>query len=198
MTLFGVSFVNENVNTLRPLCSALAAALLLTASAQTQQKVFGGPPGLPAAAKGKQAVVLFFIAHDCPIANAYAPEMNRICAAYAPRKIAFYRVYAEQGLSAQAANKHAKDYGFRCPALLDPALAWARRIGATVTPEAAVLAPDGRLLYRGRIDDTYVDYGRRRDQPTTRDLRRALDAVLHGQPVPQRITKAVGCLIPRP
>lgn len=32
--------------------------------------------------------------------------------------------------------------------------------------KAAVLSPSGELLYRGRIDDRYFDYGKQRSQPT--------------------------------
>jgi hypothetical protein len=52
------------------------------------------------------------------------------------------------------------------------------------------------VLYRGRIDDRVADFGKRRVEPTRRDLRLALDAILAGKPVPARRTKAVGCYIP--
>ncbi len=143
-----------------------------------------------------KATTLLFVTHDCPIANSYAPEVNRIVAAYEPRGVAFYLVYADPGLEPAAAKRHAAEYGYRCPAFTDPGHRLVKRAGATITPEAVVLSPDGKLLYRGRIDDRYVDFGRKRPEPTVRDLRRSLDAILAGKPVPQRTTKAVGCFIP--
>jgi hypothetical protein len=59
-----------------------------------------------------------------------------------------------------------------------------------------VLSPSGDVLYRGRIDDRVADFGKRRVEPTRRDLRLALDAILAGKPVQARLTKAVGCYIP--
>jgi thiol-disulfide isomerase/thioredoxin len=150
----------------------------------------------PVDATGKRATVLFFIAHDCPIANSYAPEINRICAEYAARRIGCYVVYVEPDLPARMAREHAKAYGYSCPALLDPGHVLVKKAGATVTPEAAVFAPGGRLLYRGRIDDQYLDFGKSHLQPTTRDLRSALDCVVAGKPVRNPCTKAVGCFIP--
>ena len=45
----------------------------------------------------------------------------------------------------------------------------ARRLGATITPEAVVLAADGRtVLYRGRLDNSYAGLGQRRAPGTTR------------------------------
>ena len=48
--------------------------------------------------------MLVFIAHDCPIANGYAPEIQRIAAHYGPQKIAFYLVYVEPDLSVAGAK----------------------------------------------------------------------------------------------
>jgi thiol-disulfide isomerase/thioredoxin len=144
----------------------------------------------------QKAIVLFFIASDCPISNAFAPEINRICDEYGPRKVVFYMVYVEPNLPLKAARKHAKEYAFRCPALIDRSHRLVRVAGATITPEAAVLGGDGRVLYRGRIDDRFADLGTARPAPTSRDLRQALDAVLEDRPVPNPTTKAIGCYIP--
>lgn len=177
----------------RAACRSVAASFLclLLASAS-----WAGVSRDPLAnMKGKKAVVLLFIAHDCPISNSYAPEIKRLCAHYTPEKIAFYLVYSEQDLSLTAAKQHAHDYGYTCPLVLDPKHRLVRKAGATVTPEAAVFTPDGRLLYRGRIDDLYYGYGQRRYAVTEHDLRDALDAALSGKPVPKPRTQAIGCFI---
>jgi len=150
----------------------------------------------PLKGRGRRVTVLFFIAHDCPIANSYAPEIGRICRQYVSARIAFYVVYVESDLRPADARKHARDYGFPCPALLDPTHRLVRRVGATVTPEVTVVQPDGRLLYRGRIDDLYVDFGTRRREAKRHDLRLILDAVVAGKPVRQTMTAAIGCFIP--
>ena len=150
----------------------------------------------PLEGKGQRATVLFFITNDCPIANTYAPEIERIYRAYAPKKFALYLVYVDPDLSATQARQHWREYGYHCPALLDPKHLLVKKTGATVTPEVAVLAPNGKLLYRGRIDDRCVDFGKMRLQPTQRDLRRTLDAILKRQPIPLPFTKAIGCFIP--
>ncbi len=74
------------------------------------------------------------------------------------------------------ARKHSNEYDFGFPGLLDPAQQLVRKSGATRTPEAAVFSPDGKLLYRGRIDDRYVDFGKKRDRPGQRDLDPRLEA----------------------
>lgn len=145
-----------------------------------------------------KAVVLLFVGHDCPISNGYTREIVRLGQEYAPQQVAFCVVYADADISLDDARKHAEEFGFCRPALLDPTMTLARRVGATVKPEAAVLSPKGELLYRGRIDDRYVELGKRRDQPTRRDLRDALEEVLAGKPVTTPRTKAIGCDIDLP
>ena len=155
-----------------------------------------GVPQDPLATGGRRATVLLFIATDCPISNAYTPEVNRIVDDYAPRGVAFFAVHADPSVSADAARAHAESFGYRCPVLLDPRHVLAGRAGATVTPEAAVLSPDGQVAYVGRIDDLFAGYGKRRHAPTTRELRDALDALLAGRAVAQPNVPAIGCDIP--
>ena len=151
----------------------------------------------PAEWASKRAVVLFFASTDCPLANAYVPEMNRIRQAYSPRGVAFYAVQGDATIAAADVVQHAKEYGFTFPYLFDPDESLASFTGATTVPEVAVLSSQGQLLYLGRIDDRQVDYGKQRPQATETDLRDALDAVLAGKPVPHSRTKTLGCAITR-
>ena len=171
------------------LCCMFAAFVVPHAAADT-----GIDPLTPV--KGRKAVVLFFVGCDCPISNAYAPEIRRICTQYAARGIGFYIVYPDPAVTLDAARKHANAYGLPAPVLRDPGHRLCRKAGATVTPEAALLASGGKLLYRGRIDDLYVGFGKQRYAATRHDLRLALDAVLRGQLAPQPFTRSVGCYIP--
>ena len=51
------------------------------------------------------------------------------------------------------------------------------------------------MIYRGRIDDRYTDFGKYRPAPTTHDLSDALEATLIEKPVARKFTKAIGCYI---
>jgi hypothetical protein len=143
-----------------------------------------------------KATVLFFLLPDCPVSNAYAPEIKRICDAYEPKKVAMFVVHADPDVTPEIAKKHAKEFGMACPVVCDPGHVLVKRTGVTMAPEVAVLGPDTKVLYRGRIDDLYADYGKRRSEPTQRDLRNALDAVLAGRPVATPTTKVIGCPLP--
>ncbi len=150
----------------------------------------------PLADSGQKATVFFFVMHQCPVANGFAPEIGRITSEYSAKGMRCFVVYVESDLTPEQARKHARDYGYLSDALLDPQHLLVRASGATISPEAAVLSPAGKILYRGRIDDRVADFGKRRAEPTRRDLRLALEAILAGKPVSARLTKAVGCYIP--
>jgi peroxiredoxin len=143
--------------------------------------------------RAKAASVLFFYWHDCPVSNGYAPAMNRLCASYT--NFAFYIVQVDPDLNVAAAKEHARQYGLRPPVLLDPQHRLVKQVGATVTPQAIVVAKDGQVLYRGRIDNRYSAVGKKSEVATQHDLRDALDAIAAGRPPKQKETKAFGCVI---
>lgn len=177
---------------------ALSVGPLLAAPADIRQveiATVDGAKTKPLSVKDRKAVVLLFIAHECPISNQYAPEIKRVAQTYAPKKVAFYIVYVEPDLTAKKAREHAASFGYPRPALLDLKQELAHLAGATITPEVAVFTPDGKRRYLGRIDNLYAGLGKRREHATTHDLRDALDAVLSGKPVAQPTTTAFGCYI---
>ena len=137
---------------------------------------------------------LFFIGTDCPISNAYAPEIERIIRAYEKEKIAFHIVYVVRDLTPKEASEHAKAYGYRGSLFIDSKLAWAKELGVTHMPEVVVLSPAGKAIYQGRIDDRYpAPGGKRREHPTSHDLKDALTAFLNGTSISNPKTKPIGC-----
>lgn len=144
-----------------------------------------------------RANVLFFITTDCPIANAYAPELRAIIDAYASKGFDFYIVHVDPDLTVEAAREHARLYGIdAAPILIDAKHAFVRALGITITPEVAVVLRGAELAYRGRIDDQWAELGQKRRAARTHDLRAALDAVSSGQTIPRARTAAVGCSVP--
>jgi hypothetical protein len=159
-------------------------------------KDVNGRAQTPLALGDKKATVLFFLLPECPVSNSYAPEIQRICAAYEAKKITAFVVHADPDVTIEQAKKHAKEFGLACPVLLDPFHVLAKKAGVKMAPEVAVLGPECKVLYRGRIDDWYAGYGKRRAEPTQRDLRNALDSILDGKAVATPTTKVIGCYLP--
>ena len=145
-----------------------------------------------------KAAVFFLLGTECPVSNAYAPEMARIAKDYEPRGIAAFGVHPDPGVTPSVAASHAADYRLGFPILLDPTQELAEAAGAEVTPEAIVIDDGGMVVYRGRIDDTYARDGKRRDRPSTRDLRDVLDAISDGKTPAPTVHPAFGCPLPTP
>jgi hypothetical protein len=143
-----------------------------------------------------KATVFVFIASDCPLANAYSPELARIYEAFHANGIRFESVYEDGDISPQTARAHAHDYAYRFSGLIDSRHELAASLEATVTPEAVVVDSSGKVLYRGRIDNTYASLSRRRGVTSVKDLRAALDAICKGLPIQEKETQAIGCAIP--
>ena len=64
------------------------------------------------------------------------------------------------------------------------------------TPEAAVVLADGRVVYRGRLDDRFVRLGVERTVVTSRDVAAVLSSVVSGKEVIPTNVPGVGCHIP--
>jgi len=151
----------------------------------------------PLADSGAKAVVFIFTRADCPISNRYAPEVRRLSASFTPEKVKFWLVYPDGDTPLNAIRQHIKEYDYDCEALRDPRHELVKVTGASVTPEAAVFVfnrSGARMIYRGRIDDQYVAFGKRRPA-TVRDLEDVLTAVVSGKAVKFKTTPAVGCYI---
>jgi peroxiredoxin len=205
----------------RPVTGRLAAMLVVLVASACAWTPAGRAAEAPPPAVGKQigpfslagidgaqhsadewrrskAVVLFFIGTECPVANGYAPDMQRIATKYAASRVACYGVHCDPTTTPEIAAHHAKEYGLKFPIWLDPTQTLARSAAVHVTPEAVVVTPSGKVLYRGRIDDRYALDGKRRDDPTALDLENALDRVVAGAAPAVSETKAFGCPLPKP
>jgi len=178
---------------------ALTGAWLSTLAAPAKSKLvftdIKGKNHMPFASTKTKAVVFVFLLRDCPVSNVYSPEITRIHREYSKKGVALYLVHPDRDTDAKSALTHASEYKLTAPVVLDHGHKLTRHAEAQVTPEAAVFDAKGRLIYRGRIDDLYADFGKKRARPTRHDLRDTLDALLAGKRMTKRTTKAVGCYI---
>ena len=124
--------------------------------------------------------VLIFVSTDCPVSNRYAPEIKRLHDEFTSRGVRFRLVYPNPLDTEAAISKHLQEYGYPQIAQRDRDHTLVKMAGATITPEAAVFDARDRLVYRGRIDDRFVELGRERPAATHPDLRNALTAFLAG------------------
>lgn len=142
---------------------------------------------------GAVATVLVFTTTDCPISNRYAPEIQRLAGKFGNAK--FVLVYPVASDTPEVIDAHRKKFAYTIDAVRDTNQQLVKFTGVSVTPEVAVVDRNQRVVYRGRIDDRYLEFGKDRPQATERDLERALEAVVEHRPVAVRETRAVGCFL---
>jgi protein-disulfide isomerase len=144
-------------------------------------------------AQADSVTVYVFTTTDCPISNRYAPEIQRLATKFGAHA-RFVLVYPVAADTPEIIREHKKKFAYSIESVRDTDQKLVKSTGVTVTPEVAVMK-GSQLLYRGRIDDRYIDFGKDRQVPTTRDLENALTAIVAGKRVAQRETRAVGCIL---
>ena len=158
-----------------------------------------GAQHVPLAAHGDEVVVLLFSSPDCPIANAIAPEIERLHQLTLAGGGRFYLVHARGDVRAAGAAAHAREFGITATVLLDREQTVVQIMDATVTPELVVLAAaqDGtlRTTYQGRINNLYASLGNRRDRATKHWGRDAISKTLNGERVDPPYRQPLGCFL---
>ncbi|WP_335966181.1 thioredoxin family protein [Galbibacter sp. PAP.153] len=143
--------------------------------------------------------LVIFTCNSCPYANAYEDRI-----------IALHEKYNEKGVPVIAINpnnpeiqpkdsyenmqQRAKEKGYSFPYLIDEGQKIFPVYGAQRTPHCFLLekTSDGNVVkYIGAIDDNYQDA----DAVETTYVEDAIDAMLQGEEITIKNTKAIGCSI---
>jgi len=153
----------------------------------------------PLAGPEGRLALFVFLSEGCPIARTLSPEIERLGRRAIDAGVSVALVYPDPFARPEEIRAHHEAFGLSLPALRDPRHDVVNAVGATISPEAALIrfrkGGGFDLLYRGRINDLYVAPGRRRPSATSHDLEVALAATLAGRaPDPAR-TEAVVCII---
>lgn len=141
-----------------------------------------------------ELTVVCFMGAECPLAQLYAPRLNRLSEEFS--QVRFVAINSNRQDSAADVAAYAKKHGLRFPILKDHRNVIADKFAAQRTPEVFVLDRQAKVRYRGRIDDQYMP-GVSRPKAAREDLRLAIETLIAGREIEQPITKAPGCLIGR-
>jgi thiol-disulfide isomerase/thioredoxin len=155
---------------------------------------------------GKVTVVNFF-SITCPIQQNWDPTLTAIQKKYADKGVVFLNVdsnVTEIGEQPQKAEGDAKPYDkvrkylkeneLPYTVLVDHGNVFADFMQAKTTPHVFVFGTDGRLVYRGLIDD---DQKQAKGDKAKHYLKDLLDKMLAGEKVAPSENEPVGCSIKR-
>ena len=142
--------------------------------------------------KGSKAIVVMFIATECPVSNDYNLRMQKLFNKYKEKGIAFLGINSNKAETVERIKEHAAEKGLTFTILKDEKNIIADKFEASFTPEVYVLNSDFNIIYHGRIDNA-----RDESEVVTKDLENALNEILAGKEVSKKETKAFGCSIKR-
>jgi peroxiredoxin len=144
-----------------------------------------------------RALLVVFMCNHCPFVKHVAAELARIAYEYQPQGVAMVGISSNDvsGYPADSPEQmvhEAELQGYSFAYLHDETQEVATAYKAACTPDFFLFDGQQKLVYRGQLDASRPGNG---IPVTGADLRRALDTVLAGQPVPAEQTPSIGCNI---
>jgi thiol-disulfide isomerase/thioredoxin len=141
------------------------------------------------------ALLVIFMCNHCPYVKHIQKPLAALVKEYEAKGVAAVGIssndvasHPEDGPETMA--KVAREIGYTFPFLYDETQGVARAYHAACTPDFFLFDAKRRLVYRGQMDGSRPG----NDIPITgADLRRAMDAVLAGKPVPGEQRASIGC-----
>lgn len=142
---------------------------------------------------GKPLLVMFICRH-CPYVKHVQGELAKLGKDYEDKigivAISSNDILAYPEDAPGSLKEQAEEVGFNFPYLYDESQEVAKAFTAACTPDLFLFDSDGKLVYRGQLDDSRPSL----DIPVTgKDLRSAIDAILSGQVVPENQRPSIGC-----
>ena len=144
---------------------------------------------------GEKGTAVIFTCNMCPFSQGYEDRLVELAKSYQAVGIGFVAINPNDpeivpGDGFDQMVERAKERNFPYPYLVDTTQEIAAAYGARVTPHIFLLDGEGKLAYRGRVDDSLKE-----DEVTTRDFEAAMTALVNGEQVPAAETKAFGCSV---
>jgi thiol-disulfide isomerase/thioredoxin len=147
--------------------------------------------------KSPQATVIMFICNHCPYVKHINDQLVKLANDYIAKGISFAAissndVNAHQEDSPENMKRLAEELKYPFPYLYDESQAVAKAYEAACTPDFFVYDKDLKLVYRGQLDDSRPGNQVPNDG---KDIRTALNAILHGEKPSPRQRPSIGCNI---
>ena len=149
--------------------------------------------------KDAKGFIITFTCNTCPFAVMYEDRIQALNEKYAPKGYPVIAIMpnntdVKPGDAMPEMKKRAKEKGFTFPYLMDEGQKVYPKFGATKTPHMYVLEKTKKgnvVQYIGAIDDNHKDAS----AVKVKYVENAVDALLNGEEVTQKETKAIGCSI---
>lgn len=146
--------------------------------------------------EGGKATLVMFICNHCPYVLAVEERLIELGRTNIPRGVKMVAIsandaenYPEDSFPLMKKKAEEKSYPF--PYLYDESQEVAKSFGAVCTPDFFLYDASMKLVYRGRLDDSWKNPA----AVKSRELQAAIDAVLNGVEVSKNQRPSLGCNI---
>ncbi len=137
--------------------------------------------------------VYIFMSSDCPVCISQTKDINEIYNLY-KNIIDFVLVFPNMDTSEESIIEFNKTYKIEIPYLIDSTQSICKNYKITTIPEV-IVEKDSKIVYRGRIDNSYFAPGRKRTLTTEFDLKNILNELLSNKLIIKKETKPIGCVL---
>jgi hypothetical protein len=141
--------------------------------------------------KTGKVTVYLLVGVKCPATKPYSERLCALEAAYMPKNVDFVYLYVNVPETAAEKAKFHKDQKFAGAFLNDEKSEIAKKLDAQRTGEAIIADKDGKVVYRGGIDDNMSDPAKVK----VKYVQAALDEILAGKPVTRTSGPGFGCAV---
>ena len=145
-------------------------------------------------ASGQYTVKIFY-SETCPICQYYTLTINELSKNYNPQLVEFELIFPGKLSDKKSIAAFVEKYQIHVKTKLDKRQKLAKRYGASVVPQCFVFDEKNKMVYNGRIDDSFVRIGIRKQVITTHELLDILEKIKANEPIEYTETTAVGCFI---
>lgn len=148
--------------------------------------------------KTSKGLIVMFSCNTCPYVIK-SQERTKEVMAYAKSKdigmvvVNSNEAQRDEADSRNAMSKYAKSQGYDVPYVIDEKSKLADAFGATRTPEVFLFNGEGKLVYKGAMEDNPSNPSESKEM----FLKKAIDNMLSGKAVDPNSTKSIGCTIKR-
>ncbi len=140
--------------------------------------------------------VYYFLGEDCKICQYYTPTLNALDQTFTSDSLSFVGLFPNRYSTEEGIKNYREKYKINFELKREYFGTKTKEFGVTVTPDVVVY--DNileKILYKGRIDNSYHKLGRRRRVVTTHELQDVLQAIADGKAINTIAQAPIGCYI---
>lgn len=181
------------MSTLRNILGFNLLLTFLVLGSVPQRTVAGEKQGLDS----DSVSVYIFLLESCPISRSITIELRDLHSLFESKGFTFLGLFPNATLSDDKSIAEFKQkYKIPFELRMDEQQRLTDKFNVGITPEVVVVRnSDGKILYRGAVDNSFESVGRRRGVTTDRYLNTALMQILYNETIEPKATKPVGCII---